>query len=198
MPVEIDVLGALRVRRAGRELPLGGRRERTVLAALAVAAGRQVSDERLVDEVWGDDPPASAIGSLQVAVSRLRKLLGDDAVLRREAAGYVLEGVALDADALSAAAARLDGGAHEVLATTEAALALWRGVPYADLLAAPTLRAEATRLDEDRLPAARGAGARVPRSRSARRRPRRARRGGRAAPVPRADVVVAGPRALSL
>src|SRR5262245_22550205 len=151
MAVEIDVLGTLRVRRAGRELALRGRRERVILAVLAAAGGRQVTDDRLVDEVWGEDPPATAIGSLQVAVSRLRKLLGDDAELRREAAGYALDGVVLDAYDFSSAVTTLDGGSRGVLADTERALALWRGTPYSDLQGSPTLRAEATRLEEDRL-----------------------------------------------
>jgi DNA-binding SARP family transcriptional activator len=151
MSVEIDVLGALRVRREGVELRLGGRRERTVLAVLAAAGGRQVSDERLVDEVWGEEPPATATGSLQVAVSRLRKVLGDATELRREPAGYALTGVTLDAADFSRAAATLDGPPPEVLETTGTALGRWRGTPYADLLAAPSLRAEAARLEEDRL-----------------------------------------------
>jgi DNA-binding SARP family transcriptional activator len=151
MTVRIDVLGALRVRRDGHDLPLGGRREQVVLAVLAAANGRQVTDDRLVDEVWGEDPPATAIGSLQVAVSKLRKVLGDDALLRREASGYALDGASLDAAELSAIAARLDRDPHRVLAETGEALSLWRGAPYSGLLGSATLRAEATRLEEDRL-----------------------------------------------
>jgi DNA-binding SARP family transcriptional activator len=151
MSVEIDVLGSLRLRRDGVDLRPGGLRERTVLAVLASAAGRQVSDDRLVDEVWGDDPPATAIGSLQVAISRLRKVMGEGADLRREATGYVLDGVSLDATEFSEAARTLDAPAPDVLRRTEEALALWRGAPYTGLVGSPILQAEQTRLEEDRL-----------------------------------------------
>src|SRR5690348_1779410 len=134
MSVEVDVLGSFQLRRDGVAQRLGGRRERTVLAVLAAAGGRQVGDERLVDEVWGEHPPATAIGSLQVAVSRLRKVLDGAAELRREPAGYLLTGVTLDATDFSRAAASLEAPPHQVLETTSAALARWRGTPYADLL----------------------------------------------------------------
>ena len=98
--VRIEVLGPLRVHVDGVEQRLGGRRERAVLALLAAAGGRAVSAERLVDEVWGEDAPASATGSLQVAVSRLRGSLEPDrasgaapAVLTRGPGGYALERV---------------------------------------------------------------------------------------------------------
>lgn len=156
--VRVDVLGPLRVRVDGEEQRLGGRRERVVLGLLASSVGRPVSPERLVDEVWGQDAPASASGSLQVAVSRLRGTLeptrrsGDPSVITRGPAGYTLTGVVVDAEDLSAAAQAVAGAAPAaVVATADAALALWRGDAYADLRDVPTLEAEVARLDEDRL-----------------------------------------------
>ncbi|GAA4879155.1 GNAT family N-acetyltransferase [Kitasatospora terrestris] len=74
-PWELDVLGPLRVRSAGRPLPLGGARQRAVLAALLLAAGRTVPLADLVDAVWDGREPASAVNTLQSYVSRLRGLL---------------------------------------------------------------------------------------------------------------------------
>ena len=157
--VRIDVLGPLRVHVDGVEQRLGGRRERAVLALLAASGGRAVSAERLVDEVWGEDAPASATGSLQVAVSRLRGSIEPDrasgaapAVLTRGPGGYALEQVVVDAEELSKAATAVAGlEPARVVALAEAALALWRGEPYDGLADLPTLDAEATRLREDRL-----------------------------------------------
>ena len=73
--VRVEVLGPLRAVADGAEARIGGRRERAVLAVLAAARGRAVTPERLVDEIWGEDAPPSAPGSLQVAVSRLRTAL---------------------------------------------------------------------------------------------------------------------------
>ncbi len=151
MAVVVDVLGPLRVRAAGVEQAVTGRRERAVLGLLVAAGGRQVAVDRLVDEVWGEQPPASAAGSVQVAVSKLRKVLGHDAIVR-EPGGYALAGVEVDAGEFAAlvqrAAAALPAAALDL---TERALALWRGRPYDDLADVPGLAAEATRLGEDLL-----------------------------------------------
>ena len=101
MTVAVDVLGPLRLRVGDVERQVGGRRERLVLALLASHAGRHVGDARLVDEIWGDDPPTTASGSLQVAISRLRKAIGDNAELRRDPSGYTLAGAEVDAAAFS-------------------------------------------------------------------------------------------------
>ena len=110
--IRVQVLGLLRVVVDGVEQGLGGRRERVVLAVLVAAGGSPVTSDRLVDEVWGDDPPATASGSLQVAVSRLRTALdparrpgSESRVLLRGQAGYLLDGVTVDAVELSVAAA---------------------------------------------------------------------------------------------
>ncbi len=156
--VRIEVLGPVRARVDGVEQRVGGRRERVVLGLLAASAGRPVPVERLVDTLWGEEAPASAQGSLQVAVSRLRTMLaperrpGEAPVISRSAAGYALVEAEVDAAELSAAASAVVGrGPAEVAELTEAALALWQGEPYADLRDVAVLDAEVTRLHEDRL-----------------------------------------------
>ena len=156
--VRIEVLGPVRAHVDGVEQRVGGRRERVVLGLLAASAGRPVPVERLVDTLWGEEPPASAQGSLQVAVSRLRTMLapgrrpGEAPVISHSPAGYALVEAEVDATELSAAASAVVGrGPAEVAELTQAALALWQGEPYADLRDVAVLDAEVTRLHEDRL-----------------------------------------------
>ena len=78
--MEYRVLGPLEVRDGERSLPLAGAKQRALLALLLVNANHVVSRDRLIDELWGEQPPETAVTSLQVYVSRLRKLLaGRDA-----------------------------------------------------------------------------------------------------------------------
>ncbi|MFC5728095.1 MULTISPECIES: ATP-binding protein [Nocardioides] len=152
MTVAIDVLGPLRLRIGNEERTVGGRRERLLLALLATAAGRHVGDDRLVDELWGDEPPAAATNSLQVAVSRLRRVFGEHAELRRDPAGYTLLGADVDAVTVAELTERLaDLDPAEILDATAGVLSLWRGKPFAGLGEAPTLAAETVRLEEARL-----------------------------------------------
>src|SRR5437763_10067553 len=104
--VRFTVLGPLTVTVDGTALALPARRERAVLATLLAASGEPVAADRLVAEVWGDAPGASALNSLQVAVSRLRALLEPDRPPRRpstmlptSARGYAL---AVPAEAVDA------------------------------------------------------------------------------------------------
>ena len=87
---EYRVLGPLEVWGKDGLLLLGGAKQRALLALLLLNANRIVSREKLIDELWGDDPPETAVTSLQVYVSRLRKLL-PVATLVTRAPGYVLE-----------------------------------------------------------------------------------------------------------
>ena len=92
------------------------------------------------------------MSAIQVAVSRVRRAMGDGAEVRRDPAGYTLVGVQVDAvDVTEAARSLADRRSDEVLAVTAEALARWRGAPYTGLLEAPTLAVEATRLDDVRL-----------------------------------------------
>ena len=88
--IEFRILGPLEVEHEGRLVPLGGTRQRAVLAILLLHRGEVVSTDRLVDELWGERPPDTATKTVQVYVSRLRKELGQDLVLTR-GGGYVLE-----------------------------------------------------------------------------------------------------------
>src|SRR5439155_20900417 len=87
--LRFSILGSLEV--AGDDGPIGvdGMRQRTLLALLLLRANQVVSTERLVDQLWGEQPPRTATASLQNAVGHLRKLLGADMLLTRPP-GYVL------------------------------------------------------------------------------------------------------------
>ena len=157
--LEFRVLGPLEVRLGDKSLPLGGAKQRAVLAVLLLREGEVVPVERLVDEVWGDDPPPSAVHSLESYVSRLRQLFnGHGPTLVRRGAGYSLElrGAMLDARTFlelqeDASAAAADGEPPRAVALTTAALAVWRGPALADVALASAGRAEAERLEELRL-----------------------------------------------
>src|SRR4051812_31990940 len=83
------LLGPVAVEAARGPVGLGGPKQRAVLASLLLNANHVVSEERLAALVWGDDPPASVRGQIQVHVSDLRKRVGADRIVRR-APGYLL------------------------------------------------------------------------------------------------------------
>src|SRR5262249_11732573 len=87
---EFRLLGPLEVADGGSALPLAGGKARALLARLLVDVNRTVSVDALVDSLWGEDIPASAIKMVHVYVSQLRKVL-PDGVLRTRPPGYVLE-----------------------------------------------------------------------------------------------------------
>ena len=88
--LEFRILGPVQAVRDGRELALGGPRQRAVLALLLVAGGRVVPAERLAGDLWGDSPPPGAAGTLRSHLSRLRALTGPDALLVARGGGYAL------------------------------------------------------------------------------------------------------------
>jgi predicted ATPase/DNA-binding SARP family transcriptional activator len=151
------VLGPTRVTGAdGAEVALGGPRRRAVLALLALEAGHVVTVERLVDGVYGDEAPASALNAVQSQVSRLRQVC--PAPIEGHPAGYRLavEPEAVDAHRFERLAAEgrsaLHAGEPDVAARTLGdALALWRGPALADVREAPFAKAQAVRLEELRL-----------------------------------------------
>ena len=153
------MLGALAVRRDSEDLPLGGPKQRALLAILLLNANAAVSRDRLIDGIWGERPPPTAAHTLDNYISRLRKTLGDGRVSRR-APGYVLQVMPdeLDLDRferlLALGREHLAGGdAGEAARDFRAALALWRGPALADLRFEPCAVAEADRLEELRLQA---------------------------------------------
>ena len=88
--VEVRLLGPVQVLRAGREVGLGGPRQRGVFALLVLEAGRVVPAGRLAEELWLGRPPPGASKTLRSYVSRLRAALEPDAALTARAGGYVL------------------------------------------------------------------------------------------------------------
>ena len=153
--MEFLLLGPLEVRSARERLPLGGPRQRTVLADLLLHAGSVVSKDGLIDDLWGAEPPPTAEAVVQNAVSRLRKSLGPDLIETRPP-GYVLR---VDPGAIDARRfERLVGDARplppaERSAALRDALALWRGPAFADLAFESFLQDEIARLEELRLTA---------------------------------------------
>ena len=75
--MDFRILGSLEVARDGRAIGMGGAKQRSVLAVLLLHANEAVSVDRLVDELWGEDAPSSAVQTVRVHVSRLRKSLDD-------------------------------------------------------------------------------------------------------------------------
>jgi predicted ATPase/DNA-binding SARP family transcriptional activator len=160
----VEVLGPVEAWVDGRRVALGGQRPRALLAVLALMRGRVVTSERLIDELWGEDPPARARDSLQMHVSRLRKALteagGDADRLVSHAGGYVLElgPGARDVDRWEAALgrarrARAAGQLQAARMAIEEALGVWRGAPLGGASAHGLLDGERARLEEERLAA---------------------------------------------
>ena len=157
--MDFGILGPLEVRSDARALSLGGVRERSLLAVLLLNANELVPTDRLVDELWGEDLPKTAVKTVHVYISRLRKLLGPDTIVTR-APGYLLRvnSEQIDANRFE----RLAGEGREALAMGDAsaatrllgdALSLWRGAPLSDFAYEPFAQAEAARLQELRLEA---------------------------------------------
>jgi predicted ATPase/DNA-binding SARP family transcriptional activator len=144
------VLGPLEVVVGGDVVPVGGPRAGAILSLLVLEAGGVVSRDRLVDEVWGDDPPATAVTALQVHVSSLRKLVGD--ALRSRAAGYSLDISPGQVDSAGFESLLREAGDTEDVAARarllRAALALWRGEAFTGVPRIPTVGAAVARLSE--------------------------------------------------
>ncbi|MFG2606943.1 BTAD domain-containing putative transcriptional regulator [Streptomyces sp. NPDC048514] len=156
------ILGAAQVTDdQGVVLPIGGRRLRTLLAALALRPGRTATAESLVDEIWAGEPPQDAPAALQALIGRLRRTLGRHAITSTPG-GYRLEATEDDVDlhvfvrlAHTGIAALADGDPATAHRDLTQALALWHGPALTDLpdrtaAARPeALRLEATRARAD-------------------------------------------------
>ena len=131
MRVEFRILGPLDVLVDGEALHLGGPRPRALLAALLVEAGHFVSRGRLIDELWGDEPPNTAENALQAQVAALRRLIPDRIATDGTAYRLTADPMEIDARRFEQAAAQ----GHDLLARQPAraaaqlatALATWRG-----------------------------------------------------------------------
>jgi DNA-binding SARP family transcriptional activator len=156
-PVEIGVLGPVALRRAGHVVLLSSGRQRAILAILGDRIGEAVSVNTLVEGVWGDAPPAGATATLQAHVSKLRQIVGKEAIettaggyrLRRDAAVLDVDDFegARNAGARAAALRKYDVAASEY----ETALAYWRGRAFGELAENSELRPSAVRLEELRV-----------------------------------------------
>ncbi|MFJ3903248.1 AfsR/SARP family transcriptional regulator [Streptomyces sp. NPDC090025] len=133
----------------------GGPRGRALLALLLLDAGRTVPTGRIIDALYGDEPPAGAANALQSQVSRLRRALPPGVGVEHTAAGYRLTGAGPDdVDALrferlarEGARAGAAGDAVHAERLLRAALALWRGPALGDLADAPYAPGQTARLD---------------------------------------------------
>ena len=162
--VEYRILGPLEVLDDQQPVPLGGPKQRAVLAMLLLDLGRVVSTDRLILGVWGDDAGDNALATLQVYVSNLRKVLepdkGQHQVLIGRRPGYLLQADPESVDLVRferlLTAARKDL-ANERYGTAsrqfDEALALWRGDPLSDLALEEFAAPEITRLQEARVSA---------------------------------------------
>ncbi|WP_299447388.1 BTAD domain-containing putative transcriptional regulator [uncultured Phycicoccus sp.] len=173
--MEVAVLGAVEVRAPGGPLDLGTPRQRSLLAALALSAGRPVPVDVLVDLLWGETPPPGVTTTLQAYVAGLRKVLEPDRprraparVLVTAAPGYALRVPEAAQDSVRFDAAvreqhrRLSGplldppalGAEELeaaVAALDEALGWWRGTPFLELGEAAAAVAQRAHLEELRV-----------------------------------------------
>jgi predicted ATPase/DNA-binding SARP family transcriptional activator len=154
---EFRILGPLEVLVDGRTVRLGAPKQRALLAKLLLARGAVVSRDRIVDGVWGEEPPESVATSLQVYVHGLRRALGAERI-ERHGSGYRarLAHGELDLERFEGLVERAEralavGDADDAAADVQAALALWRGPALADLADEPVGAAEAGPLEDSRL-----------------------------------------------
>jgi DNA-binding SARP family transcriptional activator len=164
--MKFHILGPLEVLDGDRRIALGGDKQRALLALLLLNRGETLSTDQLIDELWGERPPAKAAKTVQVHISRLRKALaagrgeGSDELIVTREHGYVL---ALDPEHVDAhcfellvAEGRSELAAdnpEKALAALENGLSLWRGRPLADLAYEPFAQSEIARMDDIRLAA---------------------------------------------
>jgi len=160
MPVDFRLLGPLEGDRDGEPQPLRGAGQRALLVELLLNHGRVVSIDRLIDDLWPENPPAGPRRALESQASRLRLALGPSAPLIARPPGYVLEVDPRSIDSvrfeelLAEGRASFDAGeparAGEL---ARSALGLWRGPAVADFTYEPFAQLEIARLQELRLDA---------------------------------------------
>jgi DNA-binding SARP family transcriptional activator len=161
--MEFRILGPLEACADGRMLPVRGEKQKALLAILLLHANQVVSSERLVDELWPDEPPESGLTALQVRVSQLRKSLevsGARNPIITRAPGYVIQVESDELDVLRFE--RLTSQARRALEKGDPgtgagrlrqALALWRGPALADFVYDPFAQTAIARLEELRIAA---------------------------------------------
>jgi DNA-binding SARP family transcriptional activator len=156
------MLGPLEVHTGQEWTSIRAAKWRAVLARLLLSAGQVVATDTLIDELWGDDPPATATNLVSLYMLRLRRFMGDTdgQVIRTRSPGYQLLIGPDDLDVqrftvLSGQGRKAlgDGDPEAAARWLAEALALWRGGALADVPPSPYVEAEAERLDELRLSA---------------------------------------------
>ena len=148
----IDVLGPVRVSLGGDSVEIAAKKPRALIAMLAMHAGQIMSTDALIDGLWADEPPDTAVNALQVYVAGLRRSLGPERErLRTRIPGYVLDIDRAGVDALRFEDAVTLSGAKDDASVLAGALALWRGTPFEDLTGVPFVEPQITRLTELRL-----------------------------------------------
>ena len=166
--LEVRVLGPVEATNGAQPVDLGTRMHRAVLSLLVMEAGRVVSSDRLVDCLWGDDPPTTASKALQVYVSGLRKVLEPHRppgapwhVLLTRPHGYAfglpsdaIDAVRFEKLVAEAQTARDAGRIGRACERLDRGLELWRGSAYEDLAFEEFLQPEIARLHEVRATAA--------------------------------------------
>jgi predicted ATPase/DNA-binding SARP family transcriptional activator len=149
--VEVLLLGPVAARVNGSDIPIGSVKQRMLLARVALAAPQVVSVDRLVEALWGEEPPANARGNIQSYVSRLRAAL-DDTVIVHAHGGYRLGPARVDVQLAreAAAQARALRSTDPVAAVSayDEALARWRGPALVDLAGELEFGADADNLEE--------------------------------------------------
>ncbi|MDO3700190.1 BTAD domain-containing putative transcriptional regulator [Micromonospora sp. C28SCA-DRY-2] len=161
--MRFGVLGEIAVWTSdGEPVTVPGLKVRGLLADLLVHEGRPVSADRLIEDLWGDEPPGNALGALQTKVSQLRRALeaaepGGRALVESGDAGYRLRTSAESIDAVRFTAllgrSRAQREPARRAATLTEALSLWRGSPYADFGDERFVRQAAERLNDQYLAA---------------------------------------------
>ena len=157
--MDFRILGPLEVRDDGVELSLGGGKQRALLALLLIHPNESLSTDRLIDELWDEQPPPTAAKILQNYVSQLRRVVGDER-LQTQARGYALRigPGELDVDRFrqrfeEARRAQAAGDPERASLLLGEALALWRGSPLADFTYEAFAGEEIGRLEDLRLSA---------------------------------------------
>lgn len=156
--MEFRILGTLEVSREGRQLALGGRKQRSLLALLLTQPNRALSHERLAELLWSDDPPETARHAIEVYISQLRRLIEPEGppyrILVRSNAGYSIRVNVGELDSMEferLTASAIGRSAEETVPDLNRALALWRGSALADFAAEEFALGEIARLNELRL-----------------------------------------------
>ncbi|MGH3082381.1 MAG: AfsR/SARP family transcriptional regulator, partial [Gaiellaceae bacterium] len=141
--MQFRILGSLQVCDGDDEVPVRGTKQRALLGLLLLQPNQPVSEDVLIESLWGDEPSARAADNLHVLVSRLRRILGTDRLLR-EGAGYLIRIDEGDLDVATFERLRGEGKLRE-------ALELWRGDALADFTYEGWAQNEIRRLEELRL-----------------------------------------------